>query len=110
MSDRSDLSFPDDDDLPVDQDHYDEDLQDDQYHNEDDDSSSGTSEDVEETADMDSVPARKFKDTDVSKLVLCPKHKSGHMIPESCDICAANLSFINDQDIVKNWQQRLTPV
>ena len=101
MSDRSDLSFPDDDDLPVDQDHYDEDLQDDQYHNEDDDSSSGTSEDVEETADMDSVPARKFKDTDVSKLVLCPKHKSGHMIPESCDICAANLSFINDQDIVK---------
>ena len=43
MSDRSDLSFPDDDDdHQVDQDHYDEDLQV-QYHNEDDDSSSGTS-------------------------------------------------------------------
>ena len=109
MSDRSDLSFPDDDDLQLDQDspNDDDDLRVDQDQNEVDDSTSGSdsSEDVE-SADIDRAPTRKVKDIDVSKLVLCPKHKSGYMVPESCDICASNLSFVNDQDVVKKLTAR----
>ena len=106
MSDRSDLSVPDDDDDPqLDQefpDDEDDDLRADQDHNGVDDSTSGSdsSEDVE-SADVDCAPTKKVKDIDVSKLVLCPKHKSGYMVPESCDVCASNLSFINNQDVVK---------
>ena len=97
MSDRSDYSFPDDDDdLPVEQDHqsYDEDDEE-----EDDHFSSGSaSEDVESAENVSAVKAR---DIDASKLVLCTKHQAGHMVPEACNICASNLSIISDQDVVK---------
>ena len=94
MSDRSDYSYSDDDhDLPADRDQvYDEE--------EDNGSSSSASEDVESSAE--NVPAVKEKNIDVSKFVLCPKHKAGYMVPEACDSCASNLAIISDQNVVKS--------
>ena len=49
----------------------------------------------------DNVPVQRGKDLDVSKFVLCGKHKAGSMVPDTCSSCRAGLKIIKDKDAVK---------
>ena len=102
MSDISDASAPsegdyedyrrfdddeDQDSLPLDQDHY--------------DSGSGSSHDDDQEDAEDNINVERGQDLDVSKFVLCPKHKSGSMVPNSCSFCAAGLKLFKDKETIK---------
>ena len=82
--------FDDDEDqdgLPLDQDHY--------------DSGSGSSHDDDQEDTEDNINVERGQDLDVSKFVLCPKHKSGSMVPNSCSFCAAGLKLFKDKETIK---------
>ena len=55
--------------------------------------------DFEDEAEADvsvedvSGEAQTSKEIDVSKMVLCKKHKPGTMVPQSCTTCAAAVSL-----------------
>ena len=70
------------DQLPPDQDHEDQSID-------------------EDIQDVDTTDRQQGRDIDVSKMSLCPKHKSGFMVPDSCAPCATALSLITNQDVVK---------
>ena len=102
MSDISDTSvdYEDDDGRIHDDDGSQDDsdqLPNDQDHNDQDEESSNDDE-VDAVA-VDTAP--KDQDIDVSKWSLCPKHKSGFMIPDTCASCASGLSLISDQSVVR---------
>ena len=71
--------------------------------------SSQNDEDDDDHEDDEEVEAERSvsdhnqrgQDIDVSKFILCGKHKSGHMVPDSCSSCAAGLSLIKDKETIK---------
>ena len=67
-------------------------------HNDEDDDDH---EDEDEDEAERSVSDQTGQDIDVSKFILCGKHKSGHMVPDSCSSCAAGLSLIKDNETIK---------
>ena len=76
----------DEDDPPADQDH--------------DDSGNSPDDDQEDASEAEDN-AQGGQDLDISKFVLCSKHKAGQMIPESCRSCKAGMRLIKDKDTIK---------
>ena len=57
-------------------------------------------EDEADAAVEDVTRVAGTKEIDVSKMVLCKKHKPGSMVPQSCTTCATAVSLFKDKAII----------
>ena len=90
-----------DDDRRYDDDHGDDFEGDDPPADQDHDDSGSSPDDDQEDASEAEDNAQGGQDLDISKFVLCSKHKAGQMIPDSCSSCKAGLRLIKDKDTIK---------
>ena len=106
----SDLSFvsgsaPSEDDYEDDRrydDDHGDDLDEDVLHaDQDHEDSASFPDDDQEVASEAEDNVQGGQDLDISKIVLCSKHKSGEMIPDSCRSCKAGLRLFKDKDTIK---------
>ena len=58
-------------------------------------------EDEADAAVEDVIREVGTKEIDVSKMVLCKKHKPGSMVPQSCTTCATAVSLFKDKAIIE---------
>ena len=58
-------------------------------------------EDEADAAVEDVTREAGTKEIDVSKMVLCKKHKPGSMVPQSCTTCATAVSLFKDKAIIE---------
>ena len=58
-------------------------------------------EDEADAAVEDDTLEAVTKEIDVSKMVLCKKHKPGSMVPQSCTTCAAAVSLFKDKAVIE---------
>ena len=82
--------------LHVDQDH-------DASENSHDDETDADADDQEdgEAERSISTQGQRGQGPDVSNFVLCVKHKSGQMVPDSCKSCREGLSLFKDEEMIK---------